>query len=184
MFHFRIHRRVVSLLGQLLAAVLLSQLLGCASDEKVPLTVMPVPNGGNRVAVNDALQLQGKPYVYGGESPSQGFDCSGLVYYVYNRQGVRLPRDTQSLARQLPAVQPEQRQPGDLLFFNTEKPFSHVGIYVGNEQFVHAPSARTGRVMVSDLRQPYWRERFMGVRRPQTHYSLSQNDSDTSCQLN
>lgn len=183
--HYRIHRRVCLLLGQLAAAVLLSQLAGCASNEKAPLTAVPTPDGGNRIAVSDALQLQGKPYVYGGESPSQGFDCSGLVYYVYNRQGLRLPRDTQSLARQLPAVQPEQRQPGDLLFFNTERPFSHVGIYVGDEQFVHAPSARTGRVMVSDLRQPYWRERFIAVRRPQARYSLSLNGVDsTSCRLN
>jgi hypothetical protein len=179
------HRRALLLLGQILAAILLSQLTGCASKEKAPLTVLPASEGGNRIAAKDALQLQGAPYVYGGESPSQGFDCSGLVYYVYKRQGVRLPRDTQSLARQLPAVQPEQRQPGDLLFFTTERPFSHVGIYIGGEQFVHAPSSRTGQVMVSDLRQPYWRERFIGVRRPVARYSLSLNDSDNpSCRLN
>lgn len=183
--HCRIHCRTFLLLAQLLAAVLISQLTGCASDEKMPITVLPGAEGGNQIAASEALQLQGKPYVYGGESPSQGFDCSGLVYYVYNRQGVRLPRDTQSLARQLPAVQPEQRQPGDLLFFTTDRPFSHVGIYVGDERFVHAPSARTGRVMVSDLRQPYWRERFIGVRRPQARYSLSLNDvGDLSCRLN
>lgn len=185
MLSCRIHCRALLLLGQLLAVVLLSQLSGCASNEKAPLSVMPTPEAGNRIAANEALQLQGKPYVYGGESPSQGFDCSGLVYYVYNRQGVRLPRDTQSLARQLPAVEPEQRQPGDLLFFTTDRPFSHVGIYIGGEQFVHAPSARTGRVMVSDLRQPYWRERFIGVRRPVARYSLSLNDIDSaSCRLN
>lgn len=180
------YRRVLLPLAQVVAAILLGQLTGCASKEKPPLTVLPTPERGNRIA-NDALQLQGAPYVYGGESPSQGFDCSGLVYYVYNRQGVRLPRDTQSLARQLPAVQPEQRQPGDLLFFTTERPFSHVGIYIGGEQFVHAPSSRTGQVMVSDLRQPYWRERFIGVRRPVARYSLSQNDSNsnsTSCRTN
>lgn len=179
------YRRVLLSLAQIVATILLGQLAGCASKEKPPLTALPTPEGGNRIAANDALQLQGAPYVYGGESPSQGFDCSGLVYYVYNRQGVRLPRDTQSLARQLPAVQPEQRQPGDLLFFTTERPFSHVGIYIGGEQFVHAPSSRTGQVMVSDLRQPYWRERFIGVRRPVTRYSLSLNDSDnTSCRVN
>ncbi|WP_446809410.1 C40 family peptidase [Methylomonas sp. 2BW1-5-20] len=185
MLSCRIHCRALLLLSQLLAVVLLSQLSGCASTEQAPLSVMPTPEAGNRIAANEALQLQGKPYVYGGESPSQGFDCSGLVYYVYNRQGVRLPRDTQSLARQLPAVEPEQRQPGDLLFFTTDRPFSHVGIYIGGEQFVHAPSARTGRVMVSDLRQPYWRERFIGVRRPVARYSLSLNDIDSSsCRLN
>ncbi len=183
---YRLNCRGFLLLSQLLAALVLSQLTGCASNEKAALTAVPTPDGGNQIAVTEALQLQGRPYVYGGESPSQGFDCSGLVYYVYNRQGMRLPRDTQSLARQLPAIQPEQRQPGDLLFFNTDRPFSHVGIYVGDERFVHAPSARTGRVMVSDLRQPYWRERFMGVRRPQARYSLSLNSSidSSSCRLN
>lgn len=182
---FHTHYRTFLLLSQLLVIVLLSQLTGCASNEKAPVTALPSSEGGNRIAASEALQLQGKPYVYGGESPSQGFDCSGLVYYVYNRQGVRLPRDTQSLARQLPAVDPEQRQPGDLLFFTTDRPFSHVGIYIGDEHFVHAPSARTGRVMVSDLRQPYWRERFIGVRRPQARYSLSLNDvGDPICRLN
>lgn len=185
MFEFPCHRRTLLLLCQFGVAVLLSQLTGCASNDKPPLTAIPAPEIGNRMAVADALQLQGKPYVYGGESPSHGFDCSGLVYYVYNRQGMRLPRDTQSLAKQLPAVQPEQRQPGDLLFFTTDRPYSHVGIYVGDERFVHAPSSRTGQVMVSDLRQPYWRERFIGVRRPVGRYSLSLNELDTtSCRLN
>lgn len=185
MFDYRTHRRTLLLLCQLSMAVLLSLLAGCASNEKPALSVIPAPETGNRMAVADALQLQGKPYVYGGESPNQGFDCSGLVYYVYNRQGLRLPRDTQSLARQLPAVQPEQRQPGDLLFFSTDRPYSHVGIYVGDERFVHAPSSRTGQVMVSDLRQPYWRDRFIGVRRPVARYSLSLNEPDTDlCRLN
>jgi hypothetical protein len=184
MLYSQSHRRAL-LLGQILAVLVLSQLSGCATKEKAPLTVLPSSEAGNRIAASEALKLQGAPYVYGGQSPSQGFDCSGLVYYVYNRQGVRLPRDTQSLARQLPAVQPEQRQPGDLLFFNTERPFSHVGIYIGDEQFVHAPSSRTGQVMVSDLRQPYWRERFIGVRRPVARYSVSLNDrDDVKCLLN
>lgn len=184
MFPFRFRYRICLLLGQWLAVLLLSQLSGCATTEKTPPMAQPAADGGNRIAVAEALQLQGRPYVFGGESPSQGFDCSGLVYYVYNRQGLHLPRDTQSLARQLPAVQPEQRQPGDLLFFNTDRPFSHVGIYVGDEQFVHAPSARTGRVMVSDLRQPYWRERFIAVRRPPARYSLSLNEVESACRLN
>lgn len=161
-------------------------LAGCAIDEKTPLTIAPAnPSAfGNSRAVNDALQLQGQPYAYGGESPGKGFDCSGLVYYVYNRQGLNLPRDTQSLARQLPEVPFEQRVPGDLLFFNTSgKAFSHVGIYVGDDQFVHAPSARTGRVMTSSLGQSYWRERFVAVRRPQSNRALSMIDSGI-CGLN
>lgn len=169
----------------LLLAALTLLLSGCASDEKTPLTIAPAkPAAGNTRAVNDALQLQGQPYAYGGESPGKGFDCSGLVVYVYNRQGLQLPRDTQSLARQLPEVRPEHRLPGDLLFFNTSgKAFSHVGIYVGDDQFVHAPSTRTGHVMTSSLSQPYWRERFAAVRRPQGNRSLSLIDSGI-CGLN
>lgn len=165
-------------------ALLLGLLSGCASTDKTPVAV-PVIEQGNTRAALDALQLQGSPYVYGGASPQEGFDCSGLVVYVYNQQGLKLPRTTQSLVQQLPGVQPEQRQPGDLLFFNTQKPYSHVGIYVGNDDFVHAPSARTGRVMVSSLRNPYWRERFMAVRRPRYSPDLSLNTFDVnSCLLN
>ncbi len=169
----------------LLLMTLTLLLSGCASDEKTPLTIAPAKSvPGNSRAVNDALQLQGQPYAFGGESPGKGFDCSGLVVYVYNRQGLRLPRDTQSLARELPEVRPEQRVPGDLLFFNISgKTFSHVGIYVGDDQFVHAPSTRTGHVMTSSLSQPYWRERFVAVRRPQSSRSLSLLDGSI-CGLN
>lgn len=166
--------------------VLLALLSGCASTEKRQFTPAPSNERGNVQAVHEALRLQGLPYVYGGASPQDGFDCSGLVVYVYDRQGIRLPRTAQSLARQLPGINPEQRQLGDLLFFNTDRPYSHVGIYVGNDNFVHAPSARTGRVMLSSLRQPYWRERFMAVRRPMQLQALSYNTGnvEASCGRN
>lgn len=151
--------------------ILILLLSGCASTDKSPLTTN-LPAGNTR-AVTDALQLRGYPYVYGGESPQEGFDCSGLVVYVYQQQGIKLPRTARSLAQQLPAVQPEQRQPGDLLFFHTDKPYSHVGIYIGNNDFIHAPSSRTGQVMMSNLQQPYWRQRFIGVRRPTPAEALS-----------
>jgi len=178
---YRFYSRYL-ILSSLTGALLLS---GCASHDKAPLTVAPPikSQAGNKQAANDALQLQGQPYVYGGTSPAVGFDCSGLVVYVYNRQGLHLPRDTESLARQLPAVPPAQRQPGDLVFFNTSgKPFSHVGIYVGGERFVHAPSQRTGRVMTSSLDQPYWRERFVAVRRPMHQHALSSSSNAALCQ--
>ncbi|MGZ4959458.1 MAG: C40 family peptidase [Methylomonas sp.] len=158
---------------------IVAQLVGCASNEKGHLSP-PATVSGNRQAVTEALQLQGHPYVWGGKSPIEGFDCSGLVYYVYSKQGIRLPRDTWSLANQLPSVQINERQPGDLVFFNTTRPFSHVGIYVGEDRFVHAPSARTGRVMMSDLKQPYWRERLVAVRRPQPQQPLSLKDAGTN----
>lgn len=175
-------------LPTLLSLLLLALLAGCAGTDKAPLKITPptLASQGNARAASDALQLQGQPYVYGGESPAEGFDCSGLVVYVYHRQGLRLPRDTQSLAYRLPTIQPENRQPGDLLFFNTDgKLFSHVGIYVGDNSFVHAPSSRTGRVMLSSLNQPYWRERFVAVRRPLLRQALSLNTIDqNTCRVN
>lgn len=177
---YRFYSRWLAL-SSLTGLLLLS---GCASNDKAPLTAMPsIKNpSGNKQAANDALQLQGHPYVYGGASPAVGFDCSGLVVYVYHRQGLRLPRDTESLAKQLPMVPPAQRQPGDLVFFNTSgKPFSHVGIYIGEQRFVHAPSQRTGKVMTSNLDQPYWRDRFVAVRRPILQHSLYWKADDAVC---
>jgi cell wall-associated NlpC family hydrolase len=162
------NRSVQQFLKSIALIFILAQLFGCATNEKTVITPAATDNApGNRKVVNEALQLQGHPYVPGGESPAEGFDCSGLVYYVYNKHGLKLPRDTWSLANQLPSVQLDQRQPGDLVFFTINaRPHSHVGIYVGEDKFVHAPSSHTGRVMMSDLKQPYWRERFSAVRRP------------------
>ena len=88
-----------------------------------------------------ALALVGSPYANGGASPEVGFDCSGLVAYVYARAMRRdLPRNTFDLARTGSAI--GDPQPGDLLFYNTQgRPFSHVGIYLGESRFVHAPAA-------------------------------------------
>lgn len=177
------------LLSKIVLSLIILQLFGCASNEKIAITPsVKTESALSHKAVSEALQLQGQPYVPGGKSPAEGFDCSGLVFYVYQKHGIKLPRDTRSLASQLPAVQLEQRQPGDLLFFTTvaAKPYSHVGIYVGEDKFVHAPSSRTGRVMMSDLNQPYWRERFTGVRRPHSQ-SLSMNlhdEVENLCMLN
>lgn len=136
---------------------------GCASTPKAP---PPAPDAAAQV-VEYALSLEGSPYVYGKASPEEGFDCSGFVWHVYRRQGVRLPRTTEQMALVLPEVEPGERRPGDLLFFHTSgKPFSHVALYLGGEEFIHAPSSKTGRVMVSGLGQPYWRQRLVGVRRP------------------
>lgn len=170
----------------LFSVFVFSLLCGCASRDKSPLeiTANPKISTVNQRAAHDALLLQGHPYVFGGESPAIGFDCSGLVVYVYHRLGLYLPRDTESLARQLPSVSPLQRQPGDLVFFNTNgKPFSHVGIYVGDQRFVHAPSQRTGKVMTSSLDQPYWKERFMAVRRPNLQHSLLWLENPLQCPL-
>lgn len=148
---------------RLVALAVTLLMAGCASTPDKA----PVADAGNTRLVNYALSLQGTPYRYGKASPDEGFDCSGFVQHVYQKHGIPLPRTTREMARALPAVDKQARRPGDLLFFNTSgKPFSHVGIYVGHDAFVHAPSSRTGRVIVSSLDRPYWWRRFIGVRRP------------------
>jgi cell wall-associated NlpC family hydrolase len=116
-------------------------------------------------AAKHALAMQGKPYRYGGSTPN-GFDCSGLVQYSYGRAGARLPRSTEGLWDSSRTVSQRQTRPGDLLFFTQEgKRSSHVGIYLGNDRFVHAPSSGK-RVGVASLTDPYWRRHFEGARRP------------------
>lgn len=111
-----------------------------------------------------AFALVGSPYAAGGASPEAGFDCSGLVAYVYARAlHLALPRNTFDLARAGVAV--SAPQPGDLVFYNTQaRPFSHVGIYLGESRFVHAPSTG-GAVRIEDMRLAYWAKRFDGARR-------------------
>ncbi len=119
----------------------------------------------NEVALY-AMSLADTPYRYGGNSAENGFDCSGFVQHVYlNTVGMRLPRTSAEMSRVGLNLETGQLRPGDLVFFNTrKKPFSHVGIYVGEERFVHSPSS--GRsIMVSSMREDYWRNRYNGARR-------------------
>jgi cell wall-associated NlpC family hydrolase len=114
-----------------------------------------------------ALQVLGVKYVLGGRSPETGFDCSGLVTHVFERAwGVLLPAGTEALSKVgAPVTRLKELQPGDLVFYNTRnRPHSHVGIYLGDGQFVHAP--RPGAlVRIESLQTAYWRERFDGARR-------------------
>lgn len=145
----------------LVALVLLS---GCSTAPKFK----PIPEEGpvQRV-VGYAISLQGVAFRYGKSSPEEGFDCSGFIQHVYRVHGIPLPRTAREMAAALPAVDVRERRAGDLVFFNTDgQPYSHVGLYVGDGSFVHAPSSRTGHVMVSSLAQPYWWQRLTGVRRP------------------
>ena len=117
-------------------------------------------------AAVEALVTVGTRYHYGGSSPDTGFDCSGLVMHVYERAwGVELPRSTAEQRRLGQPVKRTELKPGDLVFYNTRnRPFSHVGIYLGDGDFVHAPR-RGQRVRVESLDNPYWRARFSGARR-------------------
>lgn len=113
-----------------------------------------------------ALSHIGVRYRRGGNSPERGFDCSGLVRWVYNRtSGIMLPRRADQIAKVGTAVPKDQLQPGDLVFFNTlRRTFSHVGIYLGDGQFLHAPRSG-GKVRVENLDQTYWKKRWNGARR-------------------
>ncbi|UZR27174.1 C40 family peptidase [Methylococcus mesophilus] len=147
-------------------------LSGCASTPEVQQSV---PASANGRVVPYALSLQGVPYVWGGASPAHGFDCSGFVQHVYQRHGVDLPRTAREMASKLPEVPKHCRLPGDLLFFRTDgRSYSHVGIYIGNESFVHASSSHSG-VKISSLNKPYWLNRFLGVRRPHARHRPSDN---------
>ena len=118
---------------------------------------------GHRV-VASALDLRGVPYRNGG-ADARGFDCSGLVAYVFRQYGLSVPRQTRAQFEVGRSVDKDDIQPGDLVFFSTVAPgASHVGIAVDNDEFVHAPSSR-GVVRVERLTLPYWQRRFVGARR-------------------
>ena len=111
----------------------------------------------------------GVDYKYGGSSHATGFDCSGLVAHVFREgYGVTLPRNAYGQSQAGRAVSPEELQPGDLVFYNTlERPFSHVGIYLGDGRFIHAP--KTGAaVRIESLKSTYWSKRWNGARRIST----------------
>ena len=115
-----------------------------------------------------ALNFMGQPYRYGGTNAEQGFDCSGFTRHVYDLSlGVVLPRsaDDQANATALINVERGDLRPGDLVFFNTlQRTYSHVGIYVGEGRFIHAP--RTGsQVRLEEMRFAYWSQRYTGARR-------------------
>jgi cell wall-associated NlpC family hydrolase len=146
-------------------APMLALMLGaCATPSLTP----PSPSSA-RVANNvlfHAIGLVGTPYRWGGNTPESGFDCSGLVDYVFRTSaGVVLPRHSSDIAAvDAPKVGVDQLQSGDLLFFGNHHRVSHVAIYVGNGRFVHAPNTG-GTVRLDRLDGKYWREHFLYAKR-------------------
>ena len=142
-------------------------------------TLPPAPAAGGRWNVSSlhgidaanavlmrAISLVGTPYVWGGTSPGGGFDCSGLVNYVFRDMlDMRLPRTSRELAEvEGPRIALDALQTGDLIFFGADGQISHVGIYVGEGRFIHAP--RTGTVVrLEKIDTPYWLARYSGARR-------------------
>jgi cell wall-associated NlpC family hydrolase len=119
-----------------------------------------------RGLASTALNFLGTKYKYGGETPYTGFDCSGLVAYAVEKSlGLKLPRTSAEIAQEGKSIKQSELKKGDLVFFNTlGRRFSHVGIYLGNKQFVHAP--RAGAVVrVENMDISYWKKRYNGARR-------------------
>jgi cell wall-associated NlpC family hydrolase len=115
-----------------------------------------------------AMGMVGTRYRYGGADPIGGFDCSGLVYYAYGQAGYRVPRSSQELFRAARKISVGDAYPGDLMFFQDQTKLSHVGIYLGDGRFVHAPAS--GRnVAVSSLDTPYYQEHLVAVGRLLPH---------------
>ncbi|MBC7414470.1 MAG: C40 family peptidase [Herminiimonas sp.] len=113
-----------------------------------------------------AMGMLGIHYKMGGNSPENGLDCSGLVRYVFKEAwGLILPRTAEEISQVGQRVEKQELQPGDLVFYNTlKRGFSHVGIYLGDNKFIHSPSAG-GQVRIESMDLSYWKNRFNGARR-------------------
>lgn len=116
--------------------------------------------------VAKAHLLLGTPYRYGGNRPSTGFDCSGFVQYAHATVGIELPRTSRKQYRMGKQIKKRNLRAGDLVFFriDTKKTISHVGIYIGNNKFIHAPSSGK-RVSIARLDNPYWQQHYDSARR-------------------
>ncbi len=134
-----------------------------ADEELLPTSLKSTAND----VLFQAISLVGTPYKYGGNSPATGFDCSGLINYVFlNSAGIKLPRSTRELIEiDAPEIKNENLYPGDLVYFNTlGGRVSHIGIYVGERRFVHAPSSG-GTVRMDNIDDDYWQKHYVDAKR-------------------
>lgn len=134
----------------------------------LPIADLPktrLPSKSNDQVLTVANRMLGVPVVWGGASPAQGFDCSGLVQYVFRQAGINLPRTADLQFEVGKTVAKSELQPGDLVYFTTYEPgASHVGIYTGSSKFIHTSSSQ-GVVAFGDLNDPYFAARYYGAKR-------------------
>ncbi|MDR5738086.1 C40 family peptidase [Caballeronia sp. LZ016] len=147
-----------------------------SADAAAPLDSASAPSGAKSFlsgmaskagdVVVGALNMIGVRYRWGGNTPDSGLDCSGFVRYVFqDTLGMTLPRRAEEMSRVGEKVRVSDLKPGDLVFFNTmRRSFSHVGIYIGDNKFVHSPSTGS-TIRVDDMESGYWEQRFQGARR-------------------
>ena len=145
----------------IICTVLLVSLTGCSTQTKY--SAKPVNRYGAtpEQVIKIAKSMVGVRYHYGGKTPKSGFDCSGLVYFSYLQVGITLPRTSAGQYSASKPVAKNSIRRGDLLFFRISRGrISHVGIYLGNNRFVHAPSSGK-KVSIGELDSPYWQKHFV-----------------------
>ncbi|MGM0592919.1 MAG: C40 family peptidase [Pseudomonadota bacterium] len=148
-----------------LASIIALLIGGCSSPQPKPSAITPKPdNAPTQQSVHPAVSVArrqlGTPYRFGGASPERGFDCSGLVHYSFKHAGINAPRTTATLYNSAFPVTGDALRQGDLLFFRIEGKVSHVGIYIGDDTFLHAPSSGKA-VSYASLDNPYWQQRLI-----------------------
>jgi cell wall-associated NlpC family hydrolase len=144
---------------------------GCASAPQTPvaagriaLEARPADASVGGAIADLAMGMVGTRYRYGGTDPVEGFDCSGLVFYAYGQAGYDVPRTAQELFRAVRKIAVREADPGDLMFFQDQTKLSHVGIYVGDGLFVHAPASGQN-VAIASLDSAYYQEHLVAVGR-------------------
>jgi cell wall-associated NlpC family hydrolase len=169
----KIHRKLLAavvLLASLQVGPVFAQSLTESEPQPLPksfaTTVSTAVVDKTETLINNAMQLIGVRYRWGGNTPQSGLDCSGFVRYVFNDTfGFLLPRKSSQMSKVGLQIRKDELQPGDLVFFNTMRhAFSHVGIYLGDNKFIHAPS-KGKSIRVDDMTKVYWEKRYNGARR-------------------
>jgi cell wall-associated NlpC family hydrolase len=169
--------------GQRSASMIDAEELAAHSDDPIGALIAAQYTRGKKKGgrshspiLSEALSQLGTPYRFGGDSPAEGFDCSGLITYSAQRSiGLKLPRNAASLATVGSNIDRDDLRPGDLVFFDTMgSRYSHVGIYLGADRFVHSPSTG-GVVRIDDMTVDYWNRRYTGARRIPTRLASTQN---------
>lgn len=137
---------------------------GCSSPKRASYS--DAKHANKSAVINTAKKMLGVKYRYGGSSPGTGFDCSGLVQYTHHAAGISLPRTTGQQYRRAKPIQRKYLKAGDLVFFKTalSRAVSHVGIYLGKNKFIHAPSSGK-EVTITSMDDKYWRAHFTGAGR-------------------
>ncbi len=157
----------MNLYGNRLAlALALHLLIGCSTQPTLPpaTTATAMPRQGNEVVIY-ALNLMDRDYKFGGSNPDTGLDCSGMVSYIFQQSvGIRLPHNARKIALAGKVIRFTELLPGDLVFFNTNgQSFSHVGIYIGDGRFIHAPK-HNGKIRTDSLSSGYFKDHLEAAR--------------------